>query len=328
MNNYKINGLRLRNFEGETDFHKMVAIIDACKETDQDEYCETIENLRVQYANLTNCDPTTDMIFLEMEGQTIAYSRVTWFQIVETKQYKLFSFFHLVPAFRQPEIGQLLLEWGENRLKNIAKEKSLAGEKVFCTETTETSRFSLDLYTSQGYTPERFFFSMKRPLDEIPEVSLPAGIKVGTPHPDQYREVWDASTEAFRDHWGYAEIQESEYQAFIQSRFYQPQLWQVAWDGDKVVGSVQNFIDELENQEYNRKRGYTEGISVLRPWRKRGIASALIARSMQMHKEQGMEEVALGVDSESLTGALDLYTNLGYRVYKKMIALHKPLSAI
>ena len=35
---------------------------------------------------------------------------------------------------------------------------------------------------------------------------------------------------------------------------------------------VRNFINHKENQEANRKRGYTENISVRRPWRRQGIA--------------------------------------------------------
>jgi hypothetical protein len=64
----------------------------------------------------------------------------------------------------------------------------------------------------------------------------------------------DAATEAFRDHWGFTEQTKEDYQSFIQSRFFQPHLWQVAWDGDEVVGSVQNYIDDLENKEFCRKR--------------------------------------------------------------------------
>ena len=80
---------------------------------------------------------------------------------------------------------------------------------------------------------------------------------------------------------------------------------------------VLNFIRHDENEEYNRQRGYTETICVRRPWRRRGLARALIARSFSVLKEQGMTETALGVDTENQSGALRLYQSMGFRPVKR-----------
>jgi len=318
-----IKGLHFRGFAGETDFPKIVAIIDACKQADNDDHSETIDDLRVQYANLNHCDPYKDMLFIEMDGQAIGYSRVTWWEVVDPKEIRYYSFFFLVPSWRSMGIEEAILHWDENRLMEINKENAHTGLLSLNTECTEHQGSKISLYEKAEYLPERYAFLMKRSLEDIPTAELPEGIVVRPVLPDQVRQVWDAATEAFRDHWGFAEQTEEDYLSYAKSRMFQPHLWQVAWDGDEVVGSVQNFVDDLENKEFNRKRGWTEGISVRRPWRKRGIASALIVRSMHMHKDLGMEEVALGVDALSLTGALDLYSGLGYQVIKKWISYHK-----
>ncbi len=86
-----------------------------------------------------------------------------------------------------------------------------------------------------------------------------------------------------------------------------------------------NFVNEKENQEYQRERGYTENISVGRPWRKRGLAKSLILQSMQMFKEMGFSETALGVDAENTSGALNLYKSLGYQVTKKDTTYRKEM---
>ena len=99
----------------------------------------------------------------------------------------------------------------------------------------------------------------------------------------------------------------------------------MAWEGDQVAGAVQNFVNKEENEEYNRKRGYTEGIFVRRPWRKRGLARSLIVQSMKMFKEMGMTETALGVDAENTSGALRVYESCGYRQVKKSIIYRKSL---
>ena len=88
---------------------------------------------------------------------------------------------------------------------------------------------------------------------------------------------------------------------------------------------VLNFLNEKENEEYNRLRGWTENISVRRPWRRRGLACALLTRSLQMFKDMGMDHAALGVDTQNPTGALDLYKSVGFRVEKSYTAYWKEL---
>jgi ribosomal protein S18 acetylase RimI-like enzyme len=132
--------------------------------------------------------------------------------------------------------------------------------------------------------------------------------------------------EAFRDHWGFAEDAEEPLEQWLESRTFDPTLWRVAWEGDQVAGMVLSFIDEEENREYNRNRGWTENICVRRPWRKRGLARALIARSLQAVKERGMAEAALGVDTQNLNGALHLYESMGYRPVKRESIYRKPMS--
>jgi ribosomal protein S18 acetylase RimI-like enzyme len=105
-------------------------------------------------------------------------------------------------------------------------------------------------------------------------------------------------------------------------------LWKVGWDGDQVAGSVLNFLNEDENEEYQRKRGYTEGISVRRPWRKRGLATALITRSLMMFQEMGMTEAALAVDAQNLSGALRLYESVGFRQVKQSATYRKAVDLI
>ena len=71
-----------------------------------------------------------------------------------------------------------------------------------------------------------------------------------------------------------------------------------------MVGSVMNYISLAENELEGRMRGYTEGISVRREWRGRGIARGLICKSMAMFKAMNMDEVALTADTQNPTGAM------------------------
>ena len=137
------------------------------------------------------------------------------------------------------------------------------------------------------------------------------------------RQIFDAESEAFRDHWGYVEPTETDYQRWLKEPLHKPSLWKIAWDGDQVVGMVRNFIEAEENETFNRQRGYTEEISVRRPWRRQGVAKALLTMSIQMFIEMGMDETYLGVDAENPNGALKLYTSVGYEQDKLWITYRK-----
>jgi mycothiol synthase len=146
--------------------------------------------------------------------------------------------------------------------------------------------------------------------------------------PEHVDLIWAAAQEAFRDHWGYSEDEWSfeHLRSWQESPTYDPSLWQIAWDGDQVAGMVQNFIDRAENEEYGRQRGYTEGICVRRPWRRQGLAKALIARSFHLLKGLGMTEAALGVDAQNPNGALQLYKSMGFQIDKRHTTYQKPLN--
>lgn len=86
-----------------------------------------------------------------------------------------------------------------------------------------------------------------------------------------------------------------------------------------------NYINAEENERFNRKRCYTEDISVRRPWRRRGLARSLLSQSLQMFKDEGMEEAALGVDTDNLSSALGLYEDLGFQTTKLWTAYRKSM---
>ena len=88
---------------------------------------------------------------------------------------------------------------------------------------------------------------------------------------------------------------------------------------------ILNRIDEAENQALGRKRGYTEHIFIRKPWRKRGLAGALLTRSLRLLKAQGMDEVELGVDAENASGAYAFYKGMGYQTFTTDIWFRKPM---
>jgi mycothiol synthase len=52
----------------------------------------------------------------------------------------------------------------------------------------------------------------------------------------------------------------------------------------------------------------------------------LIAQSLAALKERGMTEAGLGVDSENISGALQLYEFMGYQVVKRSVVYRKDMN--
>lgn len=311
-----VPGLHFRYFQGETDFPKMVHVRNESSVADGVEEVSTVEDMARTYANLKNCDPYKDTVIVEVDGEVVGYKRVTWWAELDgTHIYSHFGF--LLPQWRNKGIGHALLRHSEARLREIMLEHPQDVPRFYDTGAMDTQTDFQAMLESEGYAPVRHWYDMVRPdLENIPDATLPEGLEVRPVQPEHLRAIWEAEVEAFKDHWGEGETEEADFQRWQEQPMFQPHLWQVAWDGDQVAGMVRNFINPEENEKFGRNRGWTENISVRRPWRKRGVARALIANSFRMHKELGMTEAALGVDTENPNGALQLYESMGFQMVR------------
>jgi len=263
------------------------------------------------------------MIFAEIDGNAVACGRSIWLQEGERKIF--YQIFHINPEIQNLGIDLPMQAWMEIRQLEISRAIPGEDERVYVQHCAQQDARRVQVLESCDYSAVRWFFSMSRDLNDLPQVELPQGVEVHPAMPSEYHKVWERANEAFSEHWGFVEPREEDYQVWREGRWFQPMLWQVAWDGSEPVGQVENFIDSVENEKLGRLRGYTEGISVLKPYRGKGIARALIARSLRMLKELNMQEAALTVDSGNASGALGLYENMGYRTYRTLVEWRKPL---
>ncbi len=226
------------------------------------------------------------------------------------------------------DIGHTMLLWMENRLRNIAAAHPLETAKLFQVDVSQFQKGTAIMLKRSGYQPMRYFYEMVRPtLDDIPEFLLPDGLEMRPVNPDHYRAIWKSVDETSQDEWGYKKPTDDDYQEWMTNPHFQPNLWQVAWDTatNQVVGHVLTFIDDHENEQFNRKRGYTEGIGVDRSWRRRGLARAMISRSLQAQKAVGMTESALAADGDSPNGVTRLYESCDFQIVKCNTIYRKPM---
>ncbi len=316
-----IPNLIFRRFRGDSDFPFMAKVFNASADTDKVEAVMTVEIIANSFTHLINSDPVLDMIFAEIHGDVIGVAQGWWSIEKDADHYLYESFGCIAPEWRRKGIGQAMLQWVENRSRVIAAEHFPTLPKFFEVYARQFEIGKMIMLEKNNYHASRYFFQMLRPtLENIPNFTLPEGLEIRPVQPDHFRKIWDADIDAMGDHWGVTQKTEEHYQAWLNNNaISQPNLWQVAWDiaTNQVAGQVRNFILHDENKKYSRKRGYTEFISVRRSWRKRGVARALIARSLQALKEHGMTESTLGVDTHNLNGAVSLYEAFGFRAVER-----------
>lgn len=320
-------GLTFRYYQGQADHPGLVDLNNSVYQFAQIEERDTLTNFNIWFSSLKNCDPHQDMVIAEANGKMAASVRVMWNEEQDGKFiYTVSNYTH--PDWLETPLLEAMHAWGEQRIRQISAEHRPDAPRFYESWASETETAFMRMLQSRSYFEERYFFEMVRDLTQpIPPAELPEGVEFRPVTEEHYRKIFDGMDEAFRDHWGHSDATEEDYQRFMhrikEMDGYNPAWWVVAWDGEEFAGIVMNKIFAEENQLLGIQRGWTDPICVRRPWRKRGVATAMINRSMQILKDEGMTEAALGVDTINPSGALRLYQNCGYVSKQKHITFRK-----
>jgi mycothiol synthase len=321
-----IPGLLFRRFR-EGDVAALAGLIEAVEIADETYEILGEAALANELANLADFEPTRDILLAEVDGRLVAASRQVRLIRDGEREFTTGGWVH--PDWRRRGLGRAMLRFGEAQLRDRAAAEEAAGE----TRAAHLGSWSLDqavgavaLLASEGYRPVRWFFEMVRPLDEaIADRRLPDGIQLRPVTDELARAVLAADAEAFQDHWGAHETTEEDVRRMLGDPDNDLSLWIAAWAGDEVVGSVINRIYPTDNAASGIRRGWLDRVSVRRPWRRMGVASALIVASLRELRARGMEIATLGVDSDNPTGALGVYERLGFLPDKRSVAYRKLL---
>jgi mycothiol synthase len=318
-----IPGLRARYFADSSDYGRLSELMVAANIYDGIPWLPTAENLRVEMDAADGADPVNDVVLVEVDGRVVATSAVERVVRDGVPTYEVHG--NVDPSYRRRGLGTWLMRWSLGHARVRASREDPGTPVAIATFSEDSETGHRALLAATGFEPVRHFFLMRRMgLDEIPDAPLPDGLEIRPVAPDQYRSIFAAEDEAFRDHWGHREMNDSAYRATFDRAEIDTGLWVVAWDGDQVAGVVENWIWAAENERLGVKRGWLERISVRRPWRRRGLARAITAASLVKLREAGLDEGMLGVDSENPNGALGLYEGLGFKVHSSAAAYKLP----
>ena len=209
-------------------------------------------------------------------------------------------------------IGRELLEWqlARGRQKLAASEKRLPGWLVGYADHRAPRREQL--LRRSGLDPVRYFLGLERDLsDAIPKVRPAEEVRFVPYTPELSAAPHAARDEAFLDHWGSQPLSDEQWESFLGGTF-RPDISFLALAGDEVAGFVLCQVNEDDWVSQGFTGAYIAMVGTTRAHRGRRIAPALLAATLTACAERGWECATLDVDAENPTGALGLYTGMGF----------------
>jgi ribosomal protein S18 acetylase RimI-like enzyme len=324
-----IPGLRFRTWLGEADLPALASVRNEAWAADGYDEWVTPEALGSELAMMTGLQPARDLVVVECDGRVVGWSLRSRWTEEETGDLVLALRGHLLPEARRRRIGTALLHHNEAALRADPAVPRPGGRRLFDSWAEVGMLGTTALLQREDYAPARWFLTLVRPtLDAIDEAALPQPLEVRpVATTDEAMAVLRAFDEAFRDHWGYTPEGEDEQRARLADPRQDPSMWQVAYDGDEIAGAVSTLVDATDNARHGRARGWLDTVAVRRPWRRKGVARALIARALIVLRKHGLTSAALDVDADNRTGALHLYEESGFARDREIAVYRRPVDA-
>ena len=236
-----------------------------------------------------------------------------------------FVYVRVRPDLLDAGLAEALLAWAERR--GEATVPLAAGDLrvALHTNVVATNPVFQAILERAGWTFERVFWTMEIELgDQPPEAaSIPEGVKIrsavaGVDEPG----IHQLEADSFSSHFGYLPV---PYNDWLQARTrlfpYDPSLWFLAIDGDRLVGMSLCLLEALGRPDV----GWVSTLGVHPEWRGRGVGLALLRHSFRELHQRGKRTVGLGVDSQNATGATRLYERAGMRVTREQRSFERLL---
>ena len=316
-------GLQFRTYRGEADLPALAEMLRLADAANGEEMVASVDRLRNAYTNMTRIDPREDIILGYMGDQLVAHSVIEWADTAYGERH-FNSEGSVHPDWRRRGIGAAMADRNERRLVEIAAGQAFEQRPLLTTWMQDRDVGGLELARRRGYRKVRVYHHMVRPtMVDIEIPSLPAGLEVRAMTRGLLPDYWAGMGEAFRDHFGSWDASDAAYRSWVDGPLFDLALQIVAFDGDQIAGAIHGAIDPTENETHGYLRGWTEPIFTRRQWRRRGLASALLGRTLAALHDRGMTSAQLHVDSENANQALTLYEGHRFELASSSSEWHK-----
>lgn len=187
--------------------------------------------------------------------------------------------------------------------------------KAFC---AERAHWATQLYLDFGFKEIRRYYQMACPLDNIADPSPVEGVTIRPYNvPDDLEPVRIAYNASFQDHFDHQPATPEHWQHNMSQPNYLLDISLVAEDNDepgKVAALCLCGVYAEENIALNRNWGWIELLGTIREHRNKGLGRSILLSGLHSLRNAGYDTGALGVDTDSLTGATRLYDSVGFKV--------------
>ncbi len=320
--------IAIRNYSS-SDLQAIVSLINANDAIDKIEDGTSIQEMRGEL-QAPGVDPERNVFVAQ--GEDGKFCGFAFLRLVDQPTETTFrTWFVVHPDARGTGLAERLLD----RLYTRAEERlDECKNRVvnFHTFANLRERERIAAIERFGMSEIRRFWQMVRSLDvPIAEPLFPDAVitRAYRVKEDDER-VHAADNESFRDHYGHNEHPLEHWLHYVSQPFFRPDLSVVA--EDKATREVAGFCTIVMNTEENKRigiqRGWIDILGVRRPWRRRGLGTALLLKCMRDLCNAGLTQAALGCDSENITGATRIYERVGFTVAKTRAAFGKPLRGV
>lgn len=222
--------------------------------------------------------------------------------------------------YRERGLEDFLLQLVEGRGQALWAEAAQEGNPEIKTWSISSTRRRL--LEGRGYTVKSSDMSMVIDLrDHSPVFRAVAGLDISRADlPREEQAVHFVVQEAFQDIGGYPYRPFEEWRAVVLERTtFDPSMLYVARDEKQIVGAI---ICRTYQEAGN---GFVNQLAVLREYRRRGIAQALLQKVFTEYVQRGILRVDLNVDEHNTTGAHQLYAGVGMSRFMQVDEMYKTL---
>lgn len=257
---------------------------------------------------------------IAVDGDTIVGIVYTFNLPSDVREVRCYVFGTVHPAHRRHRIGTELMQWAIERARAQVSAGPSDLSRYIRVGALEQVEGAHALFRSLGMQPVRTHESLIRPVQPRLQVEDPIGVRIA-PWPDvRSEEIREVKNAAFADHWGSTPISPSDWHAMTHGYGARLDLSLVALDdADNILGYCLNKRFPDDDALKGRTEGSIDNLATLRAWRERGVASALVARSIDLFAEAGLSHALIDVDAENPTGAARLYRSLGFELVERSI---------
>ncbi|WP_203988430.1 GNAT family N-acetyltransferase [Virgisporangium aurantiacum] len=219
------------------------------------------------------------------------------------------------PGYRRGRIGTTLLKAGMAASKDLHERHHPGLRLVLEVQKAEHTAGVAELLGFHGFAPIRYYQHMEHPLGAaIRDTPIPAGLRI-EPWSDRNDEEFRMiRNESFRFHWGTAPMTADAWQNRITNHTFRPDVSFLMRDEatGAPAGMLVTMYWEADTVATGIRDAHFMVIGTLAEYRRRGVASALIAHALRAAGDRGYGRASLRVDSANGSGAFGVYEKAGF----------------